>query len=66
LITFSSIQSVKNIKVIITLKTINIIIINLFGLAVFFLEPPLKNHQSLGMAITTAWLEYIAFTKNKI
>lgn len=34
--------------------------------AVFFLEPPLKNHQSLGMAITTAWLAYIAFTKNKI
>lgn len=37
-----------------------------FVFAFVLLEPPLNNHQTIGLALATAWLTYIAYTKNKV
>jgi len=37
-----------------------------FVFAFMLLEPPLNNHQTIGLALATAWLTYIAYTKNKV
>jgi hypothetical protein len=33
--------------------------------AVTVLDPPVNNHQSIGIAFSTAWLTYIFFTKRQ-
>ena len=30
------------------------------------LDPPINNHQTVGLALATAWLAYIAFSKNRV
>ena len=30
------------------------------------LAPPTNNHQTIGLALTTAWLAYIAVSKNRV
>ncbi len=37
-----------------------------FVFAIVLLEPPLNNHQTIGFVLVTAWLTYIAYTKNKV
>ena len=37
-----------------------------FVFAFVLLEPPLNNHQTIGLALATAWLAYIAYSKNKV
>jgi len=37
-----------------------------FVFAFVLLEPPLNNHQTIGFVLVTAWLTYIAYTKNKV
>jgi len=37
-----------------------------FVFAIVLLEPPLNNHQTIGFVLTTAWLAYIAYSKNKV
>ena len=37
-----------------------------FVFAFMLLEPPLNNHQTIGFVLVTAWLAYIAYTKNKV
>ncbi len=37
-----------------------------FIFAFVLLEPPLNNHQTISLALATAWLAYIAYTKNKV
>lgn len=45
---------------------------SLVAVTIFFvfarvaLAPPLNNHQTIGLAIATAWLAYIAFIKNRV
>jgi len=37
-----------------------------FVFAIMLLEPPLNNHQTIGFVLATAWLAYIAYSKNKV
>jgi len=37
-----------------------------FVFAIVLLEPPLNNHQTIAFVLTTAWLAYIAYSKNKV
>lgn len=34
--------------------------------AIMAFAPPINNHQTLGLAITTAWLAYISIRKNRV
>jgi len=35
-------------------------------IAIMAFAPPINNHQTLGLAITTAWLAYISIRKNRV
>ena len=37
-----------------------------FVFAIVGLAPPLNNHQTLGLALSTAWLAFIAHNKNRV
>ncbi len=37
-----------------------------FVFARLMLGPPANNHQTIGLAITTAWLTFVAFSKRKV
>jgi len=37
-----------------------------FVFAMIALSSPLNNHQTIGLAFATAWLAYIAYSKNKV
>jgi len=37
-----------------------------FVFALVALEPPLNNHQTIGLTIVTAWLAYMAYSKKRV
>ena len=46
-------------------REISIVAFTFFVVAFIFLAPPLNNYQSIGLAIASAWLAYVAIMKQR-
>lgn len=51
----------------VSLTKYSLIVVTIFFVfAILSLAPPINNHQTIGLAIATAWLAYIAFNKKRV
>ena len=51
----------------VSLTKYSLIVVTIFFVfAILSLDPPINNHQTIGLAIATAWLAYIAFNKKRV
>ncbi len=70
LISISVIEIVLGVRIVIgktPLTKYALVAVTIFFVFAFvLLEPPLNNHQTIGFVLVTAWLTYIAYSKNKV